>query len=185
MVDVVFGLEEFGVVQLDRDFVPGEDTRHRHLKEVGAVLLEEGGGLAFVLSLLEGFLGLLFFLNLGGDGAVADGHGHAVDGSSGRGGEEVSGIKCLPAFVSEGLGEGDLGEGAGDGDLSVGRLQGEKLLLRVVGASGDLEIGKKRGLVGEADGVSKEENEQGRDGGSYRHDDQTVPLLYEGLMKRV
>lgn len=122
LIDAVFGLEEFGVVQLDSDFVAGENARYRHLKEVGSVLFEKSGGLALALGFFEGLFGFFFFLNLGGDGAVADGHGHAVDGGASGSREEVGGIERLSAFVGEGLSEGDLSKRASDGDLSVGRL---------------------------------------------------------------
>lgn len=67
----------------------------------------------------ESLAGFLFFLNFGDDGAVADSHGHAVDGCFGAGGEEIGGVDRFVPVVGVSLGEFNLGDRAGDGDLGV------------------------------------------------------------------
>lgn len=78
---------------------------------------------------LKSFAGFFFFLNFGDDGAVADGHGHAVDGCFGAGGKEVGGVDRFVTVVGVCLGEFDLGDRAGDGDFGVGGFEGEGIEL--------------------------------------------------------
>jgi len=102
-----------------------------HRENVGAFLSEEAGGFVFFLCLLESFTSFLFFLDFGNDRAVADGHRHSVDGSFGRGREDVGGIDGLVAMVGVSLGELNLGDGAANGDLGVRRLQREGVDLMI------------------------------------------------------
>ena len=136
--------EQFGVLHLDFDLVARQQVGDVHLKHIGALLLQQGGAAAFHFGLLVVGARLLPLFNLGDDGALADGHLHAVDGGAGRRGEDVDGFQRFLAVVLIDLGDLDVGDHPSDVDLGAGVFQGELIDLRIRG--GDQEVGRE-GLV--------------------------------------
>ena len=92
--------QQLGVAQLDLHVVAGQDVGDVHLEHVGQVLLEQRGGLAFLLRAVVLDARLLLLADAGGDQAVGQAHVHAVDRGPGRAGEHVlrldrrAGLRC-------------------------------------------------------------------------------------------
>ena len=121
----LLGHKELGVAEFHLDGVAHHDVGDIHSEYVGATLLQQGGAFALLLGLFVVGAGFLLFLNLGPDGAVADGHLHGVDGGPGGHGEGVDGFEGVAARVDVDLPDGDIGYGAGNDGTGRGLLEGE------------------------------------------------------------
>lgn len=151
------GGQKLGVLQFHLHHVPRHDIGHVHLEHVGPLLLQKGGALPGLFGLLVGLTGLIAFLDIRHDGALADGHFHAVNGGLGGGGEDVNGFEGLGTLVFVNLGHMDVGDDPGDVDLGGGGLQGQavhsllslndeigrKGLIALLGHLGQDEAGKQ------------------------------------------
>jgi len=73
--------DQLSVLEFRFDLIPRQDVGYIHLKDVRSLLFQEGCALAFLLCLLVRRTGLFTLLDLCRDGAISDGHLHAVDSS--------------------------------------------------------------------------------------------------------
>jgi hypothetical protein len=151
--------EGLGVADLDLDRGAAGDVGDRLGEDVGALLLEQGGGVAGVAGLAvdRGRLGAL--ADLAGDHAVADRHAHVGDGGVLGEGEGVDGLEGGVAVVDEALLDGDLGRVAAQLGAHVGAAQGEgdagvEQLRELAGLGvddvADLRVGEALGRGGRA-----------------------------------
>jgi hypothetical protein len=132
------GQQQFGVAQFDLHLVAGADVGHVHLEHVGPVLVEQGGGLAFLLRGLELDARALLLADGGVEHAVPQAHRHRVDRRLRRAGEDVAGLDRALAFVAVDLGHAHVGDRADDARVDLRALERQAVDAGIV--AGDVEV---------------------------------------------
>ncbi len=131
--------QEFGVAQLHLDVVARQDVGDVHLEHVGQVLLEQRGGLAFLLRGVVVDARLLLLADLRGDQAVGQAHVETADRGLGRAGEHVLRLDRSRALVAVGLRDPDVGDHARHLHVDFRALERQAVDRRVVAL--DEEVG--------------------------------------------
>ena len=96
------------------DFVARHDIGNVHTKDVCPFFREHGGAFSFAFCGFKFLFGLFFFLNGGCNGLIADSHLHPMDGNFRGGGEDITGVYWLGAFIGVGLGYMGIGDDSFD-----------------------------------------------------------------------
>ena len=145
-IEPVFRQQQLGVAQFDIHHIAGKDVGDIHLEHVLTLLLQQGGGLACALGLLELDLGLLLLADLRLQLAIAEAYRHAIDRRPGRTGKHIARLKRPCALVAVLLDHPHIGDHTQHPRLDPGGFQRQPVERRIPALDG--EVGAVAVLAG-------------------------------------